>query len=81
MLVALILIVLGVLAIASIPILGWIIGLVLILVGIAVAILASLGRGLGAIVRAGTTKTCPDCKSQIPSDAKVCRHCGYRYPA
>jgi hypothetical protein len=80
MLVALILIVLGVLAIASIPILGWIIGLLLILVGIAVAVLAMLGRSIGAIVRAGTTKTCPDCKSQIPSDAKVCRHCGYRYP-
>ena len=39
-----------------------------------------LGRSIGAIIRAGTTKICPDCKSQIPSDAKVCRHCGYRYP-
>ncbi len=80
MLIALILIVLGIVLIASIPILGWIVGLILVLLGIGVAILAMLGRGIGAVVRAGTTKTCPDCKSQIPSDAKVCRHCGYRYP-
>ncbi len=81
MLIAIILIVLGVLAFASIPILGWILGPILILLGLAIAILASLGRSLGALFRVGSTKTCPDCKSQIPSDAKVCSHCGYRYPA
>jgi hypothetical protein len=27
----------------------------------------------------GPTQPCPDCKSEIPSDARVCRYCGYRY--
>ena len=25
-----------------------------------------------------TTRACPDCKAQIPEDARVCQHCGYR---
>ncbi|MCX6434203.1 MAG: hypothetical protein NTX29_16005 [Actinobacteria bacterium] len=24
------------------------------------------------------TRACPDCKAQIPEDARVCQHCGYR---
>lgn len=27
-----------------------------------------------------SVKVCPDCKAPIAGDAKVCMHCGYRYP-
>lgn len=80
MLIALVLIVLGVILFASVPILGWILGLLLILAGLAIGILALLGRGIGAIAGIGSTKVCPDCRTKIPADAKVCRQCGYRYP-
>jgi hypothetical protein len=28
---------------------------------------------------AGTTKKCPDCAETILADARVCKHCGYRF--
>jgi rRNA maturation endonuclease Nob1 len=28
-----------------------------------------------------TTKKCPDCAETILADAKVCKHCGYRFTA
>jgi hypothetical protein len=27
------------------------------------------------------TKKCPDCAETILADAKVCKHCGYRFPS
>ncbi len=79
MIVALILILVGLFFIVSNPILGFIPGILLIVAGIVVGVLGALGRGIGAIASIGSTKTCPDCRSKIPSDASVCRHCGYRY--
>jgi Uncharacterised protein family UPF0547 len=29
----------------------------------------------------GPTKKCPDCAETVLADAKVCRHCGYRFSA
>jgi hypothetical protein len=79
MLAALILFLIGIFLIFVNPVLGLIPGILLILLSIVVFVLALLGRGIGAIFSIGSTKTCPDCKSKIPSDASVCSHCGYRY--
>lgn len=80
MLIAVMLIVVGIVLIASIPILGLIPGLILIVIGVVVGVLSLLGKGIGAVAGIGSTKSCPDCKSKIPSAASVCRHCHYRYP-
>ncbi len=79
MVIAIILILVGIVLIVSNPLLGFIPGLLLIVIGLVVGVLAALGRGIGAIAGIGSTKTCPDCRSKIPSEATVCRHCGYRY--
>lgn len=34
-----------------------------------------------AELHAATTKKCPDCISDIPREAKVCRHCQHRFAA
>ena len=79
MLLAVILFLVGLVLIFSNPILGLIPGILLIVVSIVVFVFAMLGRTLGAITSIGSMKTCPDCRSKIPSTASVCRHCGYRY--
>ena len=79
MLIALILIIVGIVLIVSNPLLGFIPGILLIVIGLVVGALAMLGRGVGALAGIGSTKTCPECRSKIPSAATVCRHCGYRY--
>ncbi len=33
----------------------------------------------GALKEAAGSKQCPDCRSRIPVDAKVCRYCQYRF--
>lgn len=79
MLIAVLLILVGFILIVSNPLLGFVPGILLIVIGLVVLVLAMMGRGIGAIAGIGSTKTCPDCRSQIPTAASVCRHCGYRY--
>lgn len=79
MLIALLLILVGIVLIVSNPLLGFIPGILLIVVGLVVGALAMLGRGIGAVAGIGSTKTCPECRSKIPSAAVVCRQCGFRY--
>ena len=58
--------------------------------GVAVALIGSLmlsqtGKGRlpeaadGAASVEAQTKKCPDCAETILADAKVCKHCGYRF--
>jgi len=81
MLIALILFVVGIILIFSNPILGLIPGILFIAIALVVFVLALLGKGIGAVAGIGSTKTCPDCRSKIPSEAVVCARCGYRYEA
>ena len=32
-----------------------------------------------AAARSRTSKACPDCRSRVPVDARVCGSCGYRF--
>jgi ribosomal protein L40E len=79
MVVGLVLFILGILLIVSNPILGFIPGLLLIVIGIVAMVLGGLARGAFAVLRMGTTKTCPECKSSIPISATVCRYCNHRF--
>ena len=78
MILAALLVLLGIIVITSNPILGFIPGILMIVIGIVVGVLAAAGRGIGALASIGSTKTCPDCRMRIPSDAVVCRFCGWR---
>ena len=52
-------------------------GLLLVLV-VAPVLLGWVSRtGLG--IRARGAKTCPDCAEEVKHQAKVCKHCGYRF--
>jgi hypothetical protein len=79
MLIALVLILFGIFLIVVNPLLGFIPGILLIVIGLVVGVLALLGRGVGAVLGIGSTKVCPDGRTKIPSGASVCRYCGYRY--
>jgi hypothetical protein len=63
--------VLQVLALAdSATTLGTVLGVVFVLFTIYV---------IGTTIRGRTTKRCPDCDEAVSKDAKVCKHCGYRF--
>jgi hypothetical protein len=79
MLIGLVLILVGIIVIVMSPIIGLVPGLILITIGIVVGLLGTLFRGIGRLSRVGTTKRCPECRSQIPIAAVVCRYCGFRY--
>ena len=79
MLIALILFLIGVVLIVSNLLLGLLPGVLLIILSIVVAVFALLGKSIGAIAGISSTKKCPECRSEILSDAAVCRYCGFRY--
>ncbi|HEX5039634.1 MAG TPA: zinc ribbon domain-containing protein [Candidatus Limnocylindria bacterium] len=70
----------GIILIVINPLFGLVPGLFLIVVAIVLAVLGVLAKGVGAAFGIGSQKRCPECMSMIPSNAVVCRHCGYRYP-
>jgi hypothetical protein len=44
-------------------------------------LLAGIGVGAARGIPDRRTKKCPDCAETILADARVCRHCGYRFDA
>jgi ribosomal protein L40E len=79
MLIGLVLFVVGIFLIVINPILGFIPGILLIVFGIVGMVLGGLARGAFAVLRVGTTKTCPECRSSVPVPATVCRYCNHRF--
>lgn len=79
MVIGVVLLVIGLWLIVSHPILGFIPGLFLIVIGIVVLVLGGIARGTFALLRLGSSKTCPECRSAIPNAASVCRFCGHRF--
>ncbi len=79
MMIGLVLLLIGVALIVVNPLLGLIPGVILVVLGLVLFVLGGLGRGVGAVLSFGSTKTCPDCRTEIPAQANVCRYCGYRY--
>ena len=78
--IGLVLLLVGIVLIVINPIVGLIPGVILVVIGLVILVLSTFAKGAGAVLSIGSTKTCPDCRSKIPSAASVCRHCGYRYP-
>jgi ribosomal protein L40E len=57
---------------------GWVI--IVIAVVIVLLVVLAINRAfLVARYARESTKVCPDCRSRIPADARVCRHCQYRF--
>ena len=69
----------GVVMILINPLFGLVPGAFLIAVSLVLGLIGVLAKGVGAVAGIGSEKTCPECKSKIPSDAVVCGVCGYRY--
>jgi hypothetical protein len=51
------------------------------LVALAGLTLAGFAFGPGGDAPIRRTKTCPDCAETVLADARVCKHCGYRFDA
>jgi len=79
MMVGLVLLLVGIALVVVNPILGLIPGVILAVIGLVILALSTVAKGAGAVLRIGSTKTCPDCRSKIPNAANVCMHCGYRF--
>jgi ribosomal protein L40E len=79
LLIGLLLLLVGIIVFVVNPIVGIIPGAVLVLVGLFVMVMSGLAKGADALLSIGSTKTCPECRSKIPSDAVVCRYCNFRY--
>ncbi len=75
-----VIIVLGAILIWQIPLLGWFVGGMLVFIGISLIAISRTRKVIKTFLPS-SVKVCPDCKSPIPGDAKVCLHCGYRYTA
>lgn len=78
MIIAALLILVGILIIVSNPLLGFIPGILMIVIGIVVGVVVGTGRGIASLASFGSTKTCPECGMRIPSEAVACRFCGRR---
>ena len=61
------------------PLFGFVPGVFLIVMAIVLGVIGYLLKGLGVAMDFGSRKHCPECMSEIPSAAVVCRYCGYRY--
>lgn len=77
MIIAALLVLIGIMLIVSNPLLGFIPGILVIVMGVVVGVLAGLGRGVGALLSLGAT-TCPSCRMRVPSDAVAGWFCGSR---
>lgn len=76
---AIALFIVGVIMILINPLFGLVPGLFLIVVSLVVGVIGVVFKGVGAAFGFGAQKRCPECMTMIPSNAVVCRHCGYRY--
>ncbi|WP_080576386.1 zinc ribbon domain-containing protein [Mycobacterium avium] len=47
--------------------------------GVAVAVVGVLLKRVPDTSVEGLVKTCPDCAEDVKYEARVCKHCGYRF--
>ena len=57
----------------------WVAGAGAVLAGLGGILLAGIRFGAAADVPARRLKKCPDCAETVLGDARVCKHCGYRF--
>jgi hypothetical protein len=77
--VGVVLVVVGIALIWSNLILGLIPGLILIALGIVALVISGVWRGGLAVLRFGSTKSCPACHSAVPTSAAYCATCGHQF--
>lgn len=83
MIVGIVLVLLGMALILNNLILGLLPGLILIALGIVAIVVGGLWRGGLAVLRLGgqpvATKTCPECRAVVPTNASFCATCGHKF--